>query len=473
MNKILLALCCFLACIPDPAQAQTRIAPYGVLPSINQLHWQQMEYYMFAHFGPNTFTGKEWGTGKEDPRVFNPTHLDCLQWARVAKAAGMTGIILVAKHHDGFCLWPSAYSKHTVAYSSWMNGQGDVLKDLAAACRVYGLKLGLYLSPWDRNHPAYGTPAYNQVFAGMLNEVLTHYGPIFEVWFDGANGEGPNGKKQVYDWALFDSTVKHDQPQAVIFNFSNTDGIRWVGNESGYAPETSWSRDSGFQSDSRMTETRMGEGFEEGPYWRPSETDVSIRPGWFYHPEQDSLVKTVARLMEIYEQSVGRNSSLLLNVPPDREGRISPVDSSRLMAFRDARLAAFLHNLALGSRTVASTTAGPYEAAFLTDGNPRTCWAAGNDKKSPEILLWLTRDTAFNTLELMEYLPLGQRVKSFTVEAWQGKKWTLIASGTTIGHIRILTFPTVRTGRLRIRITGSDAPPVLSEVQLYRDPALP
>ncbi|HUX84787.1 MAG TPA: alpha-L-fucosidase, partial [Chitinophagaceae bacterium] len=367
----------------------------------------------------------------------------------------------------------SAYSKHTVAYSTWRNGQGDVLKDLSDACRTYGLKLGIYISPWDRNHPAYGTPAYNQVFAGMLREVLTHYGPIFEVWFDGANGEGPNGKKQVYDWALFDSTVKKYQPRAVIFNFSNTDGIRWVGNEQGYAPETSWSRDSGFQSDSRMTGAQMGTGVEYGPYWRPSETDVSIRPGWFYHPQQDSLVKTVAQLMDIYEQSVGRNSNLLLNVPPNREGRISPVDSARLMAFRDARINAFLHNLAIDSRVTASTTAGPYSAAFLTDGNPRTYWAAGKDKKNPEILLNLARDTAFNTLELMEYLPLGQRVRSFTVEAWQDKKWTPIAAGTTIGHIRILIFPEVTTGRLRIRITGSEAPAVLSEIQVYRDPARP
>jgi alpha-L-fucosidase len=471
MQKAFAILILLLGCKGLPGRAQARIAPYGITPSSNQLHWQQMEFYMFAHFGPNTFTGKEWGTGKEDPGVFNPTQLNCMQWAKIARAAGMTGIILVAKHHDGFCLWPSAFSTHTVAHSKWRNGQGDVLKDLSAACRAYGLKLGIYISPWDRNHPAYGTAAYNQVFAGMLKEVLTHYGQIFEVWFDGANGEGPNGKKQVYDWALFDSTVKKYQPQAVIFNFSNTDGIRWVGNEDGYAPVTSWSRDSGFTTDGHRTAIQMGTGLENGPYWRPSETDVSIRPGWFYHPAEDSLVKSVSRLMDIYEKSVGRNSSLLLNVPPDRAGLIAPADSARLMQFRDARLAAFTHDLSIGATVTATATAGPYIARFVVDGNPKTYWASAS--RQAAITLEFGQSTQFNTLELMEYLPLGQRVRAFTVEAWNGKKYLKISTGTTIGHIRILGFPRISTTRLRIHILDAGAPPVISEVQVFNDPSMP
>ncbi|HVB03126.1 MAG TPA: alpha-L-fucosidase [Chitinophagaceae bacterium] len=477
MKGSLIILFLFCLCRQVYSQRPTSIppSPYGVTPTANQLRWQNMEYYMFAHFGPNTFTGKEWGSGRENPDVFHPDHLDCRQWARIAKAAGMKGIILVAKHHDGFCLWPSRFSTHTVAYSSWRRGHGDVLKELSKACMEYGLKFGLYLSPWDRNNPAYGTPAYNQVFAGMLREVLTHYGPVFEVWFDGANGEGPNGKKQVYDWGLFDSTVKKYQPQAVIFNFSNRDGIRWVGNEHGYSTQTAWCRDNGFKADSAETGRQMARGLENGKYWRPSESDVSIRPGWFYHPGQDSLLKSVRELMAIYEGSVGRNSSLLLNVPPDQDGRISPVDSARLIQFRIARDQAFAHNLAQNARITASNIRGndpKYSPGLLADGNPATYWTTDNQVHKAWVVLDFGHLIRFNTLVLMEYLPLGQRIRSFSVETWNGKTYQLLDLETTIGHKRILTSSEQTTSKIRIRILEASANPVLSEIGVYEDPAM-
>ncbi len=273
--------------------------PYGAIPSENQLRWHELEYYMFVHFGPNTFTGQEWGSGEEQPDVFNPAALDCRQWAATARLAGMKGIIITAKHHDGFCLWPSRYSTHTVRESAWQNGKGDVLKELSSACREYGLKFGVYLSPWDRNHPAYGTPGYNQVFAHMLEEVLTGYGDVFEQWFDGANGEGPNGKKQEYNWPLFFETVKKLQPEAVIFSDGGP-GCRWAGNEKGYAGETNWctlNANRVFPGYPNFEELTTGH--EDGTHWVPAECDVSIRPGWFDSPATDNQINSLAELIEI------------------------------------------------------------------------------------------------------------------------------------------------------------------------------
>lgn len=299
------------------------IPPLGPLPTKSQLAWQNMEMNAFVHFGPNTFTDVEWGGGNEDPNLFNPTALDCGQWVRTLKQAGFKGVIITAKHHDGFCLWPSKLSTHTVAFSKWKDGKGDVLKELSQACRHYGLKMGVYLSPWDRNHPTYGTPAYNQVFVGMLKEVLTNYGPIFEVWFDGANGEGPNGKNQVYDWPLFHATVRKYQPNAVMFSDAGPD-IRWVGNEEGHAGLTSWSMiPSGRYHPGTALYAELSEGSASGDLWVPAECDVSIRPGWFYHPHEEDKNRTPDNLLNLYEASVGRNSLLLLNIPPDRRGQFT------------------------------------------------------------------------------------------------------------------------------------------------------
>ena len=298
---------------------------------------------MFCHFGPNTFTGKEWGDGTETEDMFNPSDLDCRQWAATAKAAGFKGIIITAKHHDGFCLWPSPVSSHTVAQSTWRNGQGDVLRELSEACKEYGIKFGVYISPWDRNDPHYGTDAYNDVYVKTLESVLGGaYGPVFEQWLDGANGEGPNGKKQQYDWPLFHGTILRLQPQAVIFSDVGP-GCRWVGNEKGRAGRTNWGKldIEGFTPGHGAPPVdTLNQGNRYGSHWVPAETDVSIRPGWFWKASETPQVKTVQQLLKIYYESVGRNSLLLLNVPPDERGHIDPVDSTRLMeagSFQPAR----------------------------------------------------------------------------------------------------------------------------------------
>jgi alpha-L-fucosidase len=436
-----------------------------------------MEYYMFVHFGPNTFTGVEWGDGREHPAVFNPTDLDCRQWAATAAAAGMEGIIITAKHHDGFCLWPSAQSTHTVRESPWKDGKGDVLRELSEACREYGLQFGVYLSPWDQNHPAYGTPEYNHVFAATLTEVLSAYGEVYEQWFDGACGEGPNGKRQEYDWPLFHKTVLEHQPRAIIFSDIGP-GCRWIGNESGFAGETNWSRldTVGFGPGplSPPLDT-LNRGNVHGAAWIPGEVDVSIRPGWFYSPSTDDQVKSVAHLMDIYYKSVGRNANLLLNVPPDRRGRIHPADSARLMELRRTIDGIFAADLASGAKVTASHTRGHgkrFTAANLTDGNYDTYWTTADEVRDAIIELQLPSARTFDHLVLQEYIPLGQRVAWFSAEFYDrdAGAWHELAHGTTIGHKRILKFPAVQADRVRINIYGALACPALSTISLYMSP---
>ena len=447
---------------------------YGAIPTQDQVDWQQMEYYLFTHFGPNTFTDVEWGDGKEDPKVFNPTNVDCRQWAATAKAAGMIGIIITAKHHDGFCLWPSKYSTHTVRESLWKDGKGDLLKELSEACREYGLKFGVYLSPWDQNHPAYGTPEYNQVFANTLNEVLSGYGEVFEQWFDGANGEGKDGKKQVYDWNLFHNTVYRNQPQAVIFSDVGP-GCRWMGNEQGVAGKTNWStlNIKGYEPGRGAPSVDiLNTGVQGGEAWVPAETDVSIRPGWFYSPSTDDKVKSVDKLMDIYYTSVGRNSNLLLNVPPDRTGRIHANDSIRLMEFRKAREESFGKDLIEGAEIKASNVrdnAVQYSAANLLDDNYNTYWATDDSELNPSIEIDLKQVKTFNRLALQEYIPLGQRVVSFSVKYWDNGVWKDLTDATTIGYKRILRFPEISTQKLKISFTAL-ACPLISKVSLYNAP---
>lgn len=329
---VAISMMCAAGAHADPPE------PFGPIPSARQLAWQDLEYYAFVHFNMNTFTTREWGTGQEPPETFNPTELDCRQWARVCKDGGMKGIIITAKHHDGFCIWPSAMSEHTVANSPWRDGEGDLLAELSEACAEFGLKFGVYMSPWDRNCPVYGdSPRYNDYFKAQLTEVLTNYGDVFEVWFDGANGEGPNGKRQEYDWPGFIATVREHQPDAVIFSDAGPD-IRWVGNERGFAGETNWStmkRDEFFPGIPGRNHD-LNEGQADGTHWLPAECDVSIRPGWYYHAEQDDKVKTLDELLEIYYASVGRNGSFLLNLPVDRRGLVHENDVERLMELRHA-----------------------------------------------------------------------------------------------------------------------------------------
>jgi len=426
--------------------------PLLPVPSPRQLAWHEMEYYAFVHFGPNTFTGVEWGEGREDPKLFNPTSLDCEQWVRTFKEAGMSGVIITAKHHDGFCLWPSKYSNHTVAHSSY---RGDVLRELSEACKRHGLKMGVYLSPWDRNHPTYGTPEYNLVFAGMLEEVLTQYGEIFEVWFDGANGEGPNGKRQEYDWDLFVVTVRKHQPNAVIFSDAGPD-VRWVGNENGFAAPTNWATiDRKRYVPGTPLYRELTEGTEGAPDWIPAECDVSIRPGWFYHADQDTKVKTVRELMDIWYGSIGQNAALLLNVPPDRRGHIHEIDAARLLEFRKERDRHFGNDLMQHS-------VGAFE---LKDGKTETF------KVGDSVTVKFDKEVTFNRIRLREAIPFGQRVKRFEVWADVGGSMVKIGEGTTIGYSRILKLPRTSSSFVEVRILDTiQGTALISEMSLYDAP---
>jgi alpha-L-fucosidase len=439
---------------------------FEALPKPRQLQWQDMEYYAFIHFSINTFTDKEWGYGDEPPTRFNPTALDTDQWARVAKEAGMKGIIITAKHHDGFCLWPSAYTEHSVKNSPWKNGQGDVVKELAASCQKYGLKMGVYLSPWDRNHPDYGTPAYLTYYRNQLTELLTQYGPLFEVWFDGANGgDGYYGganevrtvdKKGYYDWENTYPIIRKYQPDAVIFSDAGPD-IRWVGNEKGYANQTTWStiyRDSVYGGMPDFS--RFAAGQEEGTHWIPTETDVSIRKGWFYHAEEDKQVKTPVELWDIYCNSVGLNSNLLLNLPVDRRGLVHENDVSSLMGLKAILDQTFQHNLM-------SKSSAP---KILTDGARQT-YTVGQrslqfDFEQPvEADLWV----------IQEAIQMGQNIRSFVLKlADENGEWHSVYEGTTVGNKRIIRFEQQKITAVSFEILDAKDDAKITEVGLYRSP---
>jgi alpha-L-fucosidase len=445
-------------------------APLAPTPHPRQLAWQRMEAYAFVHFGPNTFTGVEWGHGNEPAEVFNPRRLDCRQWVRTFKAAGLKGVVITAKHHDGFCVWPSKFSTHTVAQSPWKGGKGDVLRELSQACKAEGLKFGVYLSPWDRNHPTYGTPEYNQVFVHMLREVLTNYGDVFEVWFDGANGEGPNGKRQVYDWPLFIRTVRECQPNAVIFSDAGPD-IRWVGNESGHSAETCWStidRDRYVPGTPLYAE--LTEGKRDGKDWVPAECDVSIRPGWFYRSSEDDKVKSPDTLVDLWERSVGQNGSLILNVPPNQDGLIADPDVTALKGWRAALDATYRHNLARGAHAAADVHRNGCDANNLFDGNEKSYWAAPDGVTAATLNVELPEEATFDRVELREPIALGQRIAAFRIEAETSGGWTTLANGTTVGNRRIVRVPATAAKRLRVSILDSRACPVLSHFALYRSP---
>lgn len=473
MNPKLLSLT-ILAAVLTSCNTVTPPAPYGALPSDAQVGWQKMEYNMFVHFGPNTFTSAEWGDGKESADIFNPTDLDCRQWAATAKAAGMKGIIITAKHHDGFCLWPNPVSRHTVAQSSWRDGQGDVLKELSEACREYGLEFGIYISPWDRNDPSYGSDAYNDVFVQTLEHALGSYGDVFEQWFDGACGEGPNGKKQTYDWPLFYATVYKMQPDAIIFSNVGP-GCRWVGNEYGSAGRTCW----GTMNIGELTPSSpadcdiLNQGEADGEKWVAAETDVSIRPGWFWRESENDKVKSVQELLKIYYESVGRNSLLLLNVPADKRGHLHEIDSLRLMELRAAVDEIFSVNLAEGATAEADDVRGGsrrYAASNMLDDDYDTYWAADDDVCATSFTLTLPEARTFNRVQIQEYIPLGQRIVSFSIEALDGSgQWKTIADETTVGYKRIVHTPVTTAVAVRFNIKEALACPVVNSVALYMD----
>jgi len=417
---------------------------YGPLPSEAQLAWADMEYYMFCSFGPNTFSGLQWGLGNEDPDIFNPSAMDCEQWVRIAKDAGMKGIVITAKHHDGFCLWPSEYSDHTVANSCWKDGKGDVLKELRDACDKYDFPMGVYISPWDRNHPLYGSDSYNDVFAKTITEVHSKYGPFFEQWFDGANG---GAKIPDYDWPLFHKAVFDNSPNAVIFSDVGP-GCRWVGNERGYAGETNWCRLNarGFVPGAGGPSPEvLNSGEADGESWIPAECDTPIRADWFYNDTNEATLKSVEELMDIWLGSVGRGGNLILNVTPDRRGLIPEADSLRLMEFKAARDACF----------------GKELASFRADG----ILSRIRPYRSEVVLGY---DEPAKCIMLQEDIRYGQKIKSFVVEAELDGEWTEVASGTTVGHKRILAFDApVAPGKLRVRVTDSFAKPMISAAVLY------
>jgi len=471
MNRVLLSISLLACMLAASCRSIQPPAPYGACPSPQQTAWQRMEMNMFCHFGPNTFSGKEWGDGTEPDSLFNPSDLDCDQWAAVSKEAGMGGIIITAKHHDGFCLWPTNQSPHSVAGSPWRNGQGDVLRELDEACRRAGIGMGVYISPWDRNHPAYGTPQYNTVFANTLREVHQSYGPLFEQWLDGANGEGPSGKKQQYDWALFHSTVFDINPRVVFFSDVGP-GCRWVGNEEGRAGETCWSTldTEGFTPGAGApSPDTLSRGNRGGERWVAAEADVSLRPGWFYHDNEKP--KSVQELLRIYYASVGRNALLLLNVPPDQRGHIAEGDSIRLMEFRAALDSIFATDLAQGARVSASNRRGKaFQPKHVLDSSYHTYWAVDDSVLTPVLTLTFPRTRRFNRVMLQEYIPLGQRVSAFHIDyqAADGS-WHRLAQATTIGYKRLLLTPTVEARAVRLHIDASLAPPVINRIALYND----
>jgi len=416
---------------------------FGPVPTKTQLAWHDKEFYLFIHFGPNTFTDLEWGHGSEDPNIFNPTALDCNQWARIAKAAGAKGIILTAKHHDGFSLWPSKFSKHTVRESKWLDGKGDVVKMLSEACKKAGIEMGVYISPWDRNHPDYGTPKYNEVYIQTMKELLTGYGKFFELWWDGANGEGPNGKRQVYDFKRFQDSALAYQPHLMIFSDIGPH-IRWIGNEKGIINETNWNLldTVGFKRGAGGPPTdSLNRGNYNGKAWIPGEADVSIRKGWFYHEEEDKTVKSGSQLFDLYLKNVGRGGNFLLNVPPNRQGLFSPADSTALMDFKKIRDQAFSIDLFR------------YASVNITDNG---------------ITMRIAQPVKLNTIQLKEKIEFGQRVISFEVKAGSNAADAIkIFEGTTIGHKRIIQFPTITANYFEINILSTKATPLLFPASGY------
>ncbi|MBF4516076.1 alpha-L-fucosidase [Flavobacterium sp. ANB] len=484
MKNIFLILSFF--CLIEPINSQELAKspePFGPLPTQKQLDWHEMEFYAFVHFSLNTFTNKEWGYGDESPELFNPTNLDVRQWARVVKAAGMKGIILVAKHHDGFCLWPSAYTERSVKNSPWQNGKGDLVKELAAACKEYDLKLGLYLSPWDRNRADYGKPEYVTYFRNQLKELLTNYGDVFEMWFDGANGGdgyygGANETRKIntleyYNWDETYKLIYKIAPKTLVWGVGPSEA-RWIGNEEGRAGKTNWSLLR--QKDElagKVHYTEFTSGHEDGEKWVPGEADVSIRPGWFYHAVEDDKVRPLDEMVDIYYESIGRNATLLLNLPVDRRGLVHENDEARLKELVATIKEDFKTELLAGSKITSDNTranSNEFAPENVVDGNKNTYWATNDNVKTASIVFEFDKPKAIDRILLQEYIKLGQRVKAFTVEAKVDGKWITIANETTIGYKRILRIERVTASALKINITDSKASIVISNIAAYNAP---
>lgn len=421
-------------------------------PSPAQLAWQQLETTAFLHFTVNTYTDKEWGDGTESPSIFNPVKFDANQWVSALKAGGFKMCIITAKHHDGFCLWPSKYTDHSVKSSPWKNGQGDIVKELADACRAQGLKFGFYLSPWDQHEKTYGTNQYNDFYKNQLRELLSNYGVVHEVWFDGAKGK--NAKDMEYDFQGYWAMVKKLQPQAVCFSDVGP-GVRWVGNESGNAGETCWSTIITMGMAPGVADSKyLNTGDEKGTEWIPAETDVSIRPGWFYHPKEDDKVRSPQNLVNLYYQSVGRNSLLLLNVPPNREGLLCSQDVAAIKEFRNILNETFKKNLAKSGKN-----------KKLVD-NKLDTWINAPEKAAIEINL--PKAATFDRFMVQENIAEGQRIAEAQLEYWDGSAWKLIKNFTTVGYKRLLRFDAVTASKLRLTVLRALAPAQIAEVGVYK-----
>lgn len=456
-------------------------APVLPVPSEKQLRYHEMEMNAFIHFTTNTFTDLEWGMGDESPAIFDPTSLDATQWAGVVKDAGFRGLILTTKHHDGFCLWPSKFTDHSLEKSPYKNGKGDIVKEASDATRQAGLKFGVYLSPWDRNRADYGTPAYIEYYRNQLKELFTQYGPVFEMWFDGANGGkgyygGTNETRKInsatyYDWPKTLETVRAIQPDVLFFSDAGPD-IRWVGNERGTAGTTNWNTitNDTLHAGKPNIEKLLNTGSEDGKSWVPAEVDVSIRPGWFYHEKEDSLVKSPEKLFDIYLTSVGRGSNLLLNLPPDRRGLIHENDIRALKGFKKIKDDAFKTDLGKNAKITASNTRGGdkvFAASNLNDSKKDNYWATDDNVKAATVDINLVQPQTVKYVVLQEHIRLGQRIKSFSIEALVDGSWKEIATGTTIGYKVIKAVAPVKTQSLRVKIKESKACPVISQISIY------
>lgn len=456
------------------------LQPYGPTPSARQLKWHELDVYGFLHFTVNTFTDQEWGYGDESPAVFNPTDFDADQIVSVAKDGGLKGLILTCKHHDGFCLWPSAYTEHSIKHSPWRDGKGDIVGEISAACARQGLKFGVYLSPWDRNRADYGFPGYIEYFRNQLRELLGNYGPLFEVWFDGANGGdgyygGAREKRVIdmthyYDWENTWKIVREMQPEACLFSDAGPD-IRWVGNENGIAGDPCWSTISAAGWAPGLADFEaLNSGQRQGEQWLPAECDVSIRPGWFYHTSEDAAVRSPENLLNLYDHSVGRGASLLLNLPPDRRGRIHEKDAASLHRFHQMLEATFRIDYAQRAAAVSATADAAHPAANIHDGSRETYWSPGEGQCSAEITLEFDTPVTFDVVGLREYLPAGQRVDAFAVDQWANGQWLECIRATSIGNRRLLRLPKTSTDKVRLRILSAAAPAAISEFSLYLSP---
>jgi alpha-L-fucosidase len=490
MNKLIVILF-FSSVTKLAAFSQPPPKPYGALPSAAQLKWHEMGMYCLIHFGVDTYTDKEWGYGDEDPAILNPVHFNAEQIVAAAKAGGFKGVVVVAKHHDGLCLWPTKTTEHNITKSPWKNGKGDILKEYRAACDKLGMQLGVYCSPWDRNNPQYGKPEYVSIYRRQLKELYSNYGSLFISWHDGANGgDGYYGgarelrkidRTSYYGWDSTFAITRKMQPSAVIFGDIGPD-VRWVGNEDGYAGETCWATftpqapDEGKKPANGYVKYWLAtEGTKNGDYWMPAECDVPLRPGWFYHASQDEQPKSPYTLLDLYYKSVGRGADLDVGIAPNRDGLLHSNDVKALKQFGDLLQQIFKVNLAKGARFIASNTRGKnaakYGPAFLTDNDRYSYWATDDAVLNPQLVIELNKTQTFNVIRLRENIKLGQRITSFAIDADINKEWKEITTATSIGANRLIRLPqNITTGKVRLRITGADACIALSDFGLFKEP---